>query len=116
MVSWVRSQREQSLVILQGIALLPFQYHKGLPTFPFNITRDYPPSLLILKGIALLVIQGAPLASKEKVSLVGSQSEPWPWEVSPTKIPLRMHFEVLGSGKAPEIDSIDYSFFKISLK
>ena len=29
----------------------PFQSHKGLPTPPFNLTRDCPPSLLISQGI-----------------------------------------------------------------
>ena len=36
-----------SLLILQGIALSPFKYYKGLPSLPSNITRDYPLSLLI---------------------------------------------------------------------
>ena len=34
------------LLILQGNALIPFQYCKRMPSFPSNSTREYPHSLL----------------------------------------------------------------------
>ena len=43
------------LLILQGNTLPPFEYYKGIPSFASNITRQYPPSLLILQGNTLQV-------------------------------------------------------------
>ena len=45
-----RSGNEQLVACCDDQARLP----KGLPSFPSHVTKDYPPSLLMLQGITLL--------------------------------------------------------------